>query len=113
MIPIHIKIGEVRTLAVENWQIVPDDRQQLVEIIGGVVVQDFGHIETGDKISCSANLTAAGWEIVKEYWDRRILVVVEDEAGNVFSNMRVIVKNYSYVQQFPKYYKVTFEFWRV
>ena len=113
MIPIHIKIGEIRALEVENWQIVPDDRQQLVEIIGGVVVQDFGHIESGDKISCSANLTAAGWEIVKEYWDHRILVAVEDEAGNVFSDMRVVVKNYSYVQQFPKYYKVTFEFWRV
>ena len=31
VIPIHIHIGEVRTLSVENWQIVPDDRQQLLQ----------------------------------------------------------------------------------
>lgn len=109
----HIKIGAVRTLDVENWQTLPDDRQQLVEIIGGVVVQDFGHIEAGDKISCSANLTAAAWEIVKGYWDSRVLVPIEDESGNLYPDMRVIVKNYSYVPYFPKYYKVSFEFWRV
>ena len=97
----------------ENWQIVPDDRQQMVEIIGGTVVQDFGHIEAGDKITCSATLTAADWEIIKGYWDSRALVSLEDEAGNIYPKMRVVVKNYSYVQQFPRYYKVTFEFWRV
>ena len=57
VIPIHIHIGEVRTLSVENWQIVPDDRQQLLEIVGGAVVQDFGHIPEGDRISCSVTVT--------------------------------------------------------
>ena len=113
VITIHIKIGGVRTLDVENWQTIPDDRQQLVEIIGGVAVQDFGHIEEGDKISCNATLTAAGWETVKSYWDNRTLVPVEDESGRVFSGMRVVVKSFSYVQQFARYYKVSFEFWRV
>ena len=46
---IHIQIGDVRTLEVENWQIVPDDRQQQIEIVGGSVVQDFGHVEEGIK----------------------------------------------------------------
>ena len=109
----HIKIGGVRTLDVENWQTIPDDRPQLVEIIGGVAVQDFGHIEEGDKISCHATLTAADWETVKSYWDNRTRVSVEDESGRVFPDMRVIVKSYRYVQQFSRYYSVSFEFWRV
>ena len=65
MIPIHIHIGEVRTLSVENWQIVPDDRQQLLEIVGGAVVQDFGHITEGDRISGTVTITAADWEKIK------------------------------------------------
>ena len=68
MIPIHIHIGEVRTLSVENWQIVPDDRQQLLEIVGGAVVQDFGHITEGDRISCTVVVSASDWEKIKGDW---------------------------------------------
>ncbi len=34
----HIDIGGVRTLSVEGWEITPDDRQETVEILGGVAV---------------------------------------------------------------------------
>ena len=56
MVKIHIAIGDITTLDTENWQVVPDDRQQLVEIIGGVAVQDFGHVAAGDKISCTGRV---------------------------------------------------------
>ena len=49
MAEIHIRIGEVATLDTENWQTIPDDRQQQVEIIGGSVVQDFGRVPEGDR----------------------------------------------------------------
>ena len=109
---IHIQIGDVRTLEVENWQIVPDDRQQQIEIVGGSVVQDFGHIEEGDKVSCSVTVLADGWETIKGYWDSRQKVNISDEAGTVWSNMRVVVKSYEYVPHFPKAIKATLEFWR-
>ena len=112
MVTIHIQIGDVRTLEVENWQIVPDDRQQQIEIVGGSVVQDFGHIEEGDKVSCSVTVLADGWEIIKQYWDSRQKVNISDEAGIVWSNMRVLVKSYEYVPHFPKAIKATLEFWR-
>ena len=113
MIPIHIHIGEVRTLSVENWQIVPDDRQQLLEIVGGAVVQDFGHIAEGDRISCSVTVADIDWEKIKGYWDSRAMVSVTDEGGSVLPSMRVVVKSYEYVARFPKVYKLSLELWRM
>ena len=110
---IHIQIGEVRTLDVDNWQIIPDDRQQQVEIIGGVAVQDFGHVEAGDKVSCNVTVTGEGWREICRYWNSRQLVAVKDEGGNVWPSMRVIVKSYQYVPRFSKAIKATLEFWRL
>ena len=112
-IPIHIQIGDVRTLEAENWQVLPDDRQRMVEIVGGMAVQDFGHVAQGDRISCTVTVLAADWEKIKRYWDEREKVDVTDEAGNVWHNMRVTVKAYAYVPHFSKAYKLTLEFWRV
>lgn len=113
MTTIHIQIGEAKTLEVENWQIVPDDRQQLVEIVGGVAVQDFGHIEVGDKVSCRVTAKQKEWQLIKTYWDSRELVDVIDEAGNVLTKIRVVVKSYEYMPHFPKVYKIALEFWRL
>ena len=109
---IHIQIGSVRTLEVENWQIIPDDRQEQIEIVGGSVVQDFGHVPEGDKISCSVTVFTSGWETIKDYWDSRQKVDITDEAGTVWENMRIVVKSYEYVPRFPKAMKATLEFWR-
>lgn len=109
---IHIQIGDVRTLEVENWQIVPDDRQQQIEIVGGVAVQDYGHVAEGDKVSCTITVLADGWARIKNYWDNRTLVNISDEAGIAWSNMRVVVKSYQYVPRFPKAIKAELEFWR-
>ena len=109
----HINIGGVRTLNVDGWEMVPDDRQETVEIFGGVAVQDYGHVEAGDKIRCSVTVSAAGWNIIKRYWDTRTLVDVEDEAGNIYRNLRVVVKSWRYVHRFPDHYNLTMEFWRV
>ncbi len=109
----HINIGGVRTLDVENWETIPDDRQETVEILGGVAVQDYGHIEAGDKISCTVTVTAVGWQIIKEYWDSRLPVEIKDEAGNIYRNLRIVVKGWSYVKRFPDHYALKLEFWRV
>ena len=110
---IHIQIGDARTLEVENWEIVPDDRQQQIEIVGGVAVQDYGHVAEGDKVSCTITVLSGSWETIKGYWDSRTPVNISDEAGVVWENMRVVVKSYQYVPHFPKAVKATLEFWRV
>ena len=114
MMKIHIAIGDIETLETENWQVVPDDRQQLVEIIGGVAVQDFGHVEAGDKISCTVRLRKKDFKTLVGYWDSRTPVTVTDEAGDVWENLRVIVKSYEYVPHFPsKAVQASLEFWRI
>lgn len=112
-IQIHIKIGEVQTLTVENWQFVPDDRQTQIQTIGGVIVQDFGHVEEGDKFTCTITTRKEDSEIIFGYWHSRTLITVEDEGGNIFENMRVVIKNYSYLTGFKKYFKASVEFWKV
>ncbi len=109
---IHIQIGDVRTLDVENWQIIPDDRQQKIEIVGGMAVQDFGHVEAGDRVSCNVTVTSEGWQEICHYWNVRQRVEITDEAGAVWPDMRVVVKSYQYVSRFPRAIKVTLEFWR-
>ena len=108
----HIKIGEVQTMEVSGWDITPDDRQTLIQTIGGVEVQDFGHCEEGDKITCSVTFHAEDKPTLFRYWHDRELVQVEDEAGNIYQNMRVIVKKYQYLKGFKKYYRADLEFWR-
>ena len=109
----HIKIGEVNTMSVENWRTITDDRQELIKTIGGVIVQDFGHISEGDNFSCIVTLRADAAFVLYRYWHNRTRVDVTDEAGNIFENMRVVVKEYSYVPHFCNYYRVSLEFWRV
>lgn len=108
-----IKIGDVETNSVENWKYEPDDRQTLVEIQNGVVVQDFGRWEPGDKIECSCKMWRSVWETVKGYWENRTLVTVTDEAGNTWEKMRVRVKSWGYLSKFPDTIDAELEFWRV
>ena len=38
MVNLHIEIDGHRSLSVESWSVLPDDRQQTVEVVGGTVV---------------------------------------------------------------------------
>lgn len=97
----------------DSWENTPDDRQQIIKIIGGVHIEDNGLIASGEVISCQAVFDSANWAIVKGYWIARTLVAVTDHAGNNLGNKRVVVKKYGYVDKFPKYYTVNLEFWAV
>lgn len=109
----HIRIGDVETLSVEDWTFIPDDRQKKVETVGGVEVQDFGHIEKGDSFSCRVRLREEDAVTVYYYWHNREFVDVEDEGGTVWQDMRVKVKRYTRIKYFPRYYQLELEFWRV
>ena len=96
-----------------NETITPDDRQQMMEVIGGVVVQDFGHVAAGDKISWTLQFTATAWTTIKTWWNARNMVTVTDAAGNVHV-VRVVVKSYSYVPMFErKAVQAVIELWYV
>ena len=109
---IHIQIGDVKTLTVENWRVIPLDLQETVEIVGGVAVQDFGRVPAGDKFSCEVTVWAKDKDTIFSYWDNRTKVTVIDEADNTHENMRVVVREYGYLEGFKKYYRLSLEFWR-
>ena len=109
-----IKIGEAVSLNnPENETITPDDRQQTMEIIGGVVVQDYGHVEAGDKISWTLQFRKAEWEKVKSYWNNREMILLEDAAGEAFY-ARVVVKSYARLARFERQaVEANIELWRI
>ena len=93
--------------------ITPDDRQQTIEVIGGVVVQDFGHVAAGDKISWTLQFTATAWTTIKAWWAARNMVTVVDAAGETHV-VRLVVKSYSHVPMFEaKAVSVQLELWYV
>ena len=111
---IHIAIGDITTLETENWQVVPDDRQQTVEIVGGVAAQDLGPVAAGGKISCTVRVRTRDFDTLVKYWDDRTLVDVTDEAGIVWENVRIVVKSYEYVPRFSsKAVQASIECWSI
>ncbi len=97
----------------ENFQMLPDDRQQKIEVMGGVVVQDYGHIEAGDSFSFSAIFDSTNAALIFSYWDTRTLVTYINETGSSYANCRVVVKSFSYINRHAKFYKINLEIWRV
>ena len=110
-----IKIGTVSSIGrAENWSITPDDRQEKVETVGGVFVEDYGHVAAGDVISCSATFDNTAYNTVLGYWNNRTLVKVIAQDGTQYNNRRVVVKGISYyADRLEKYKKLELEFWGV
>ena len=111
---IMVKIGDAYSLSnPKNESITPDDRQETIEIIGGVVVQDFGRVEQGDKISWTLQFWKKDWDLIKQYWNNRELVEITDAAGEVFF-ARVVVRSYSRIYKFEnKAIEANIELWRL
>lgn len=108
-----VKIGDAVSMnEPQNETITPDDRQTLVQVVGGVVVQDMGYVADGEKISWELQFDSANWAKIKEYWATREMVTVDDNAGHTFT-ARVIVQSYSYTSYFRDYVNAKLEFWRV
>ena len=81
-----VKIGEAQSMgAPESERITPDDRQETLEVIGGVVVQDHGRVEIGDKTTWTLSFSKADWQKIKSYWTSRTIVNVQDEGGEIFA----------------------------
>lgn len=115
MVTDHIQIGTVCSVGhPDEWQLIPDDRQQLVPTIGGVVVEDYGHCANGDKYSCTATFTSADYTTLSGYWTNRTLVTVtEEDTSQVHTNCRIVIRSVKYPRLLPQYKQVQFEVWLV
>ena len=110
-----VTIGSVRSVGrSKDFETAPDDRQELVKIIGGVTVEDYGVVDDGEIISFSAIFSAADYETLKGYWSSRTLVPVILDDGRTINNARVVIRRTTYADDLLNSYKnVQIEIWRV
>ena len=90
----------------------PDDRQERIETIGGLEVQDLGRVVEGDVFALQCMFTAANFALVEALWVARTKVTYTDIAGQTWQNLRIVIKDSEKDKNFPNYIMVTFELWR-
>lgn len=90
-----------------------DDRVENIELIGGNVAQDYGHVENGDKLSLTCLFSYANYQLLKTLWTNRTKVSYTDEAGVIWTNLRLVFRNVRRYRNFPNYVTLTFELWRI
>ncbi|MBR0060022.1 MAG: hypothetical protein IJP68_00935, partial [Selenomonadaceae bacterium] len=90
-----------------------DDRIEKIELINGNAVQDYGHVESGDVYSVESMFTRANYLRVLQLWKAREFVTYTDEAGIIYEHMRLVCRRVRRDKNFPNYYFLTFELWRV
>lgn len=110
----RIKIGEAVSLSrPASWKISTDDRQSIIETDGGNVVQDYGHIPSGDKITLTAIFYRDEFQKLWQYFHARSIVDMMDHNGITWQGMRVRVLSYGYEERFEDYINCELELWRI
>lgn len=111
---LKLRIGDATAFRrPEDWSYTPDDRQEKHETIDGVVVEDYGHVDAGDVITCTVVMAYKEYEKVWNYWIHRTKVTVVDHAGEEWPRMRVVIKKDTYVAYHESYHKLELELWCV
>lgn len=108
-----LKIGDaIAFREPEEWTVVPDDRQEKHQTIDGVIVEDYGHVEAGDVITCTVVFSYENYGKLYTYWLNRTKVTVVDTAGREWKEMRVVIKEDTYLRRHHSFHKVKMELWR-
>ena len=114
-----IQIDTVKSIGKsEGFSITPDDRQELVQLVDGVVAVDgWGGTRNtaGDVTGLSATFTAADASTVIGWWNSRTLKTVTLEDGTSFT-ARIVVRKITYPDAIPfrsKFAILDLEFWTV
>ena len=92
-----------------------DDRQEKIEIIDGVCVDDCGYIEQGDVLTYTAVFTSTEFQKVKNFFAQRTKITFTNESGIIYNNVRVVIKSYKAynAQYYPDMISADFEIWMV
>ena len=76
-------------------------------------MQDYGVVDAGETIACTAVFDSKNAETIRQYWITRTLVEVIDTNGASIGKRRVVVKSWTRVDRFADKLTVTLEFWAV
>ncbi len=97
-----VRIGDADALNAPDETITPDDRQTQIQTIGGIAIQDYGHIQTGDKVNWNGvQFGQRQAELVEGYWHSRETVTCTNAGLQTFS-ARVVVKSWKRIPRFEK-----------
>lgn len=97
-----VRIGDAVSLNAPDESIIPDDRQQRIQTIGGNVIQDYGHVQSGDTVQWSGlQVTQKNAELIEGYWNSREAVTVINAGLQTFT-ARVAVKRWKRLPRFEK-----------
>ena len=97
----------------ESLEEIIEDRIEKIELINGNTVQDYGHCYMGDIIAITCIFQEFYYNQLMDLWGNRQKVTFTDPRGNVWEDMRLVIKRVKYVDKFPEYVLLTFELWRV
>lgn len=97
----------------ESEEYIFDVRIQKIEIIGGNVVQSYGHIESGDVIALECIFARVNYNRIKALMIADERVAYTDEEGDVHTNLRLVFRRKRRVPKFPGYIILKFELWKV
>lgn len=90
----------------------PDDRQERIELIDSVAVQDLGRVESGDVFSLQCLFSADNFALIQNLWLNRDPITYVDSAGVSHYFSRLKITEWERDKNFPDYIFVTFELWR-
>ena len=110
----RIRIGNAESLTTpENFKLVTDDRQTIIPTESGNVIQDYGHIASGDKITLTAIFSRTEFLKLWQHYELREKVQFTDSAGVEWPGMRVRILSYGYREKFENYITCELELWRI
>ena len=96
----------------QNEEIVTDDRISMIQTINGNVVQDFGYYDSGEKTTYTLQFDAKNKKKILSFWKNRKMVHIVDDVNHSIYG-RILVKSYSYVDNFRNYVNVNLEIWKI
>lgn len=96
----------------ESEKLIPDDRVEKIELLGGAAVQDLGRVEAGDVLSIKCLFNRENYLRFNEVWESRAKVNYTDCDGVVWQNMTLKVLEIERDRDFRGFFYVTFELWR-
>lgn len=109
----RIRINNIESYrSPESFTVNVDDRIEKVPLIQGNTVQDYGHVENGDSFVISCLFSRANFNEILALWRARQTVTFTDEAGELWTNCRIVIRSYKYEPRFPDYVMLDFEIWR-
>lgn len=103
----------------KDFESTPDDRIDLVKTFtsngtSNVVVEDYGVVDNGEKITATAVFSASDFNVLKTLWSARTLCEVTFNDGRIVNNARVLIRRVQYYDDLiNSYKKVSLEVWLV